>query len=620
MIKDASSKIFPNYKLLFWIIFTGVIISAYSLAPQIQLWSVKNHHWNGVYAIHDFDEIAYAAYLQSLIDGKPRLDSPYTGNKNEAENPLQESFFSIQFLAFYPVAMPARVLDLSSSMAMILMSAILGFLAGLALFWLFNLMFDKPFLSFVGTIFVFSSGALIAGQGSFVARFAPASIYYFVAFPFARRTVPLIGFPALFLFFGFVWKFLSATNRQTKIFSATLAVFSFICLVYSYFYLWTTAVAWFGALVLLCLIFRFQDWRKTLIPLSVLGSIFLAVLIPYFILLTNRAETMDAVQLLVLTHQPDLWRIPEILGFVVVIGFIIAKTFGWIDWREPKIIFLLSFSLVAPVVFNQQIITGRSLQPIHYQFYCVNYIAAFALIALGFTLSSKKLNSRLFYVILILLGMFALYIGYADGQFAVKNMRGTNVWRDDLMPVAQKIKLISQNSDKVSTILSFDFYPYTLLNSEFSINGSDELPALSSQAVLWSPHQKVFSDLTPEQSINRLFKFIYYQDFDEKWLKDKLQKGKSELTTGFFGWGRNSDVLTGDNKPITDEEINKIVEQYGQFRQNFDFTDAQTPPLSYMIIHEATLPNLSTVDKWYERDAGEKVGKFTLYRVKLRNP
>ncbi len=612
-------KYFPNYKLLFWMIFAGSIISAYSLAPQIQLWSVKDHSWNGVYALHDFDELAYAAYIQSLIDGKPRLNSPYTGNKNEAVNPMKESLFSIQFLAFYPIALPARFLGLTSSTAMILMSAIIGFLAGLALFWLFNLIFDNPFLSFVGTILVFSSGALIAGQGSIIARFAPSSIYYFIAFPFARRAVPAIGFPALFLFFGFVWKLLSANNRQTKIFSATLAVFSFIFLIYSYFYLWTAAAAWFGALLMLWLIFRFQDWRKIVIPLSILGLIFLAVLIPYFVLLANRTETMDSVQLLVYTHQPDLWRIPEIISFMVIIGFIIAKYFGWIDWREPKTIFLLSFALVAPVVFNQQIITGRSLQPIHYQFYCVNYLAAFALIAFGFTLLSQNLNSWVLNVILLLLGLFALYIGYSDGQFSVKKMRGTNVWRDDLMPVSQKIKAISQKSEHTSTVLSFDFYPYSLLNSEFSINCSDELPALSSQAVLWSPHQKVFSDLTPEESRNRLFKFIYYQNFDGKWLKNELQKDKSELITGFFGWGRNSDVLTGSNEPVTDEEIDEVVARYEQFQQNFDYEDARTSTLSYIIVHEAALPVLSTVDKWYERDAGEKVGKFILYRVKLRN-
>jgi hypothetical protein len=31
-------------------------------------------------------------------------------------------------------------------------------------------------------------------------------------------------------------------------------------------------------------------------------------------------------------------------------------------------------------------------------------------------------------------------------------------------------------------------------------------------------------------------------------------------------------------------------------------------------------PNFVNLEKWYERDAGEKVGILTIYRVKLREP
>jgi hypothetical protein len=29
--------------------------------------------------------------------------------------------------------------------------------------------------------------------------------------------------------------------------------------------------------------------------------------------------------------------------------------------------------------------------------------------------------------------------------------------------------------------------------------------------------------------------------------------------------------------------------------------------------------NLENVDKWFERDSGERLGKYTLYRLKPRN-
>jgi len=40
--------------------------------------------------------------------------------------------------------------------------------------------------------------------------------------------------------------------------------------------------------------------------------------------------------------------------------------------------------------------------------------------------------------------------------------------------------------------------------------------------------------------------------------------------------------------------------------------------LSYLIIHSDKRPDFANLDRWYERDAGERIGEFILYRVKLR--
>ncbi len=71
---------------------------------------------------------------------------------------------------------------------------------------------------------------------------------------------------------------------------------------------------------------------------------------------------------------------------------------------------------------------------------------------------------------------------------------------------------------------------------------------------------------------------------------------------------------------MTKEKIDEVVNRYAEFRRNFSFEKARTPILSFVIIHQATQPDFSALDKWYERDAGESVGKYILYRVKLRNP
>lgn len=613
--------------LLFWATFAALIIAAYSLAPQFQLWDLRGIHkdWTGVYAVHDFDETQYAAYIESLVEDKPRRNYSYVGAEDTPEKPLKESLLSIQFLAFYPVAVPARLFGFSSSTAMIWFSGVGGFLCGLSLFWLFYILFGRAFLSFAGTVAVFSCGMLVVGHGSIVARFfSPDEVnkyFYLIDFPFARRAVPLVAFPALFLFFGSIWKFVSVENRRAKIGFAALAVASFAFLVYSYFYLWTTAAAWLAAFCLLMLIFRFGDRRKKIFPLIIVGILMSLTLIPYAILLLNRSTAMDSVLLMRLTHKPDLFRLPEILSFIILIVYTIANFFGLIDLRQLKTIFLMSFATVAPVVFNQQILTGRSLQPVHYQFYSVNYLSVFAAVCLFFLL---LLNGKIKFLVLNLLlsalALSAIYVGYSDGQFAVKRARGINDWRNDLLPVAEEIK---REAGKNKTVLSFDFYPYVLWNTKFSLAAGDELPALSGQAALWSLHQDVVSDLTPQQSRRRLFKFIYYQNFDEVWLKKELTGGtKGELTVGFFGQGRGSyNILLENPSPVTEAEIDAVVEEYKIFRENFNADVArEEPQISFAIYHEAAQPDFSALDRFYERGAGEKVGKYFLYRLKFKTP
>jgi len=61
------------------------------------------------------------------------------------------------------------------------------------------------------------------------------------------------------------------------------------------------------------------------------------------------------------------------------------------------------------------------------------------------------------------------------------------------------------------------------------------------------------------------------------------------------------------------------LKRYGDYLQNFGIQQAKNPVLNYVVIPNSdAAPNLTNLDKWYERDAGEQVGLFKIYRVKLR--
>src|SRR5207244_9045858 len=86
-----------------------------ALFPQIYFALYRGHQWNGANAISHADEVAYSAYVASLIRGNPRRFDPFThrGAQNEASAP--ESLFSIQFVPPYAIALPASWLRLSAS-------------------------------------------------------------------------------------------------------------------------------------------------------------------------------------------------------------------------------------------------------------------------------------------------------------------------------------------------------------------------------------------------------------------------------------------------------------------------------------------------------------------------
>src|SRR5207249_5341432 len=68
--------------------------------------------------------------------------------------------------------------------------------------------------------------------------------------------------------------------------------------------------------------------------------------------------------------------------------------------NDQRVLFLASLALTPLATFNQQIITGRSLQPFHYQWFILNYLMLIAMVATAFILwqesgaRSRRLPAR----------------------------------------------------------------------------------------------------------------------------------------------------------------------------------------------------------------------------------
>jgi hypothetical protein len=589
--------------------FATVILSLY---PQFNLWYLTGKEWNGIYAYNDIDEVAYAAYLKALMDGRPRRNDPYTGRDDGQAAPQHESLFSIQFLPPYVVAKVSRALGLSVSWAMIALGAFAGFLTALILFWLIAAVTNDERLAAVGTLAIICLGTLACAQGAVSGLFRHGDIAY-PYLPFLRRYVPAFPFPFFFLMCGLVWKTLTNEDARRKVKTAIGAGLVFATLVYSYFYIWTTAAAWLFCLALTLSLARADGWRRDLKYLGLVGLLAAAALGPYALLLSRRSETIDNVQLLAFSRAPDLARAPELICLAVLAALMIAVKRGRIRLRERATLFTISLALTPYAVLNQQVVTGRSLQPIHYEVFIANYVSVLAVVLCVSLIRRGAREGKALFPGWALACAAALIFGWGlvEAKLTTEVLDPHNEYRNRVTPVLQRLaELGGETGDGRRVTEQLVFSSDTII--------SDEVPTLAPQPVLWARHQHIFVGANAEESKERFYQWMYYTGYDAEWLEEALRQQNFTVVYALFGWGRLSNRLVINPQPLTREETAREVQAYGDYIASFNRERAARLPLSYLIMPASDEEVPEEIDRWYEHDRGERLGDHMLYRLKLK--
>lgn len=585
-------------------------ITLLSLIPQFFMWGSRGTQWNGTYAEQHGDEWVYSAYVQALIDGRPRRSDAYTGRDDRPGHPQPESLFSIQFVPAYLIAVPARALGISSSTAFIILGILAPFLSCLAIFWLLANVTQDEKLASAGAVVVLCLGALAAGQG-LVHLFISGSNYSFL--PFLRRFEPLAPFPLFFVFCTLTWKSLNNSNRTFA--WALAAGVSLALLIFSYFFLWTAALAWVVCLALLWFISRRGGWQTGLKSFGTIILVTSAALIPYAILVANRSQTMDAGQKLILSHAPDLFRIPELLGLAIVALIALGIKKERLRWNTPETLFAASFALTPLLVFNQQIITGRSLQPFHYEWFIANYLAlaglviAIILLWRGREGVEKPIRYRLVGRVVFLVIWWAAMEVLAPHKVIIKDSQFT----DRAAAVCQRLREVS-TTDAGTVTTELDPRPLVLATEN---KVAVILPTFTSHAVFWAPHFD-FLHLAPGESRARFYQYLYFTGVDSQKFEQELSKPSSTFAAAAFGHERVIPDLAVQVTPISQDEIKLKVGEYETYRASFTREHAAQHVISYLIVPATGGPDLTNLDRWYQRDEGEVVEGYQLFRLRLR--
>jgi hypothetical protein len=258
------------------------------------------------------------------------------------------------------------------------------------------------------------------------------------------------------------------------------------------------------------------------------------------------------------------------------------------------------------VVFNQQVITGRSLQPFHYEEFVTSYSVLIAMvIAWRLFLRAKAIplwtmsHRALFWV-----SIFSLAYGANSASAISRAALSDNLIRDKSIAVGTRLRQLDNGNGGV--LLPVD------------LRQAEALPTIARQPVLWAVHMSVFTGSRPAEIRERFYQYLYYSGTSASDLNHLLNEKSHVIFVALFGYERETPAFAKDFTPVSTQEIDEQVQLYADYVRSLDRQIAAKYLLSYLIVPTETKFDTSNVDRWYERGEGEQVGDFIIYRLKLR--
>ncbi len=577
----------------------AVIVGMLAMLPQISLWRSAGDDWAGSYAAANYDEVAYSAYVNGIVNGKPRKYDPYMGRVAE-----HESIFSLQFIPAYSIAFAARTLGITTSTAFIALHILIGLFASLSIFWLLLRITENGLVAAGGTLVVLCLGTAVTLEGAFRELVGGGLVIEY--FPFLRRYQPGFGFPIFFVMCTASWlAFDTRSKHRFAWFGVTGVLFAI--LVFSYFYLWTAALVWLAVVFAIAFIFSVDDRRNIIRGGSIVAGIGIASIAPYLYLLSLRSLNSDDVQLLALTREPDFTAPTIIVAIIFLIVAALLHYFRRIGGRSLPALFACAFLAVPLFVLNQQVITGRSLQPVHYEIFIANYcVLVGVVIILWLAFRGDGEDRKSSYLTFAALGLIAAIWGGYEAMQGVERNRGMVAVREAVFPAAEFIREDSRN-----------FSEPPVVHSANPIIASF-IPTVVPSRILWTPHLVAGGSVSETEAKKQFYRYLYFSGFESPDLEAALRIRWFEMLAAVFGGGRALPQLGGANHPITEEEMVAEAKLYDDFVSSVDASIAYEPKLDYFIIPVNEEPDFTHLDRWYERDTGTIAGDFVVLRLKAK--
>ncbi len=313
------------------------------------------------------------------------------------------------------------------------------------------------------------------------------------------------------------------------------------------------------------------------------------------------------------THRPDLLRIDEILGAVILLVLIIGVLRSKIDRTDQRLIYAASLALLPFVVFNQQILTGRTMQAYHFEAFVVNYSTLVALVVTVTLLWVAVPNRLLIYMAALSFSWGILEVGIPSRLVFVP----WAIVKDQGIPVLLRLNDLSKQDGTLSDLHTKRQTSALVFSPDISLIAL--LPTWTAQATLLDISGVDCGNITREERKELFYMHLYYSKAGVERLSKSFNERDQFAIVMIFGHQRLFPALSSQFNPIQPDEVEREISTYQTYANSFSREEALKRPITYAVISNEGNFDFSNLDRWYERDTGERVGDYTLYRLKLRD-
>ena len=558
-----------------------------------------------MYIVLQMDELLYSGYTNAVVDGRPRKTDPIVGRDDRSTSPLAESLFSIQYLPPLVLGSVGRALGLSASSLFIILLPLAAMLGSASTCWLIVSITNNSKIAAVGTLATFAFAGVIAGQGIIGLLVDPET--RFLGLPFLRRYEPAAPWALFFVFCVLTWRVL--TRSQCKRY-AILAGFVFAVLVFSYFYLWTTALAWFVSVLLLWVLFRREDLHSKL--WSILAGLVIAALAValFGYLVAHVSSAASDFQVFTYTRKPNLVRPIEIISFILMSASLVF--IDGIHLRTPAALFGLSLLALPFLLLNQQVITGRSIQPFHYEVLVANY-AVIVGAMLMFSVFRPTLRCR----VAVLLTALCIAWTLIEVESQYRANVNASIRHDEAVSVLKELRSQANMDGTWQSLSNEGRAKASVFSPNYSV--CTLLPTWAPQPSILTAGAMAYQTIDSTERLDRLFLQMYLSGYSPETFRSVLNSDTEPLSrfikTVLFGPERVV-MFLGSHTPIREDELDNAARAYGQFLGAQLNEAIARYPIAYVVARP--FDDLSNVNNWYVLEDGVVKGGYVLYKTRRR--